>query len=73
MKIVLTYTNKWDFYDLVGLAFALIMSMWIGNLLGWGFWGVTLSAFVLGMFGPHLAAFLRHPPPKENPNSKNSD
>lgn len=71
--ITFTHTNKLDWYDALALVFAVVMSMGIAKFFGWGMLGCVMSAFVLGILSPHLAAFLRHPPPQTQLEDKNSD
>lgn len=73
MKITFTYTDNLDWYDFVGAAFAVIMSVYISKLLVWNWMGCAFLAFVLGMLAPHLAACLRHPPQQPQDQDKNTD
>ena len=70
MKIVLTYTRKWDWYDTLCVVFAGASNLLLAQIFLWGFWGLILVGGVLGFLAPHLAALLRHPPKDFDSNAE---
>jgi len=70
MKIVLTYTRKWDWYDTLCVVFAGAITMWLAKTFLWGFFGSFMIGGVLGFLAPHLAAMLRHPPKDFDSNTE---
>jgi hypothetical protein len=70
MKIVLTYTRKWDWYDALCIVFATAITVWIAKILMWGLLGIFMIGGLLGFLAPYLAALLRHPPQDFDSNTE---